>query len=583
MGSSGSKANTSCGSSSTSSTSGSFRKGRSKGHRGFQSYCLGTTSGSHDSDNDEQVCEQNKVNGGNDAYTNRNETVSDEMKTESFGKLMSKKSDERPCMTSNIELDEWDQTSIHNAASRTRSNSARASSTRSLNPSSRFLSRFSLIPGNMSFRLSRTTSLGSSRHCPISSSSFSIFNNDDELHLHPGSTDSLVNRNETRQCSDLLPASFANRMPTVCSEDTSNNFRSNDPASGSSSNLLNNPTVSPIQDVVRDGDGLRQGLDVNLYSPRIQSGTDNIETRNIDRRNGSREPVERNVLFSRTLSVGRLRDRVLRRSTLSGFDLCPHQQEREGSDAGQNGERQAREGDSRLFPSDNNAVNSPSTLGYPSSSMSNSLFGIQDDEVEHSRSREARYQDLLEHRSNFLERRRRIRSQVRALQRLGSRFENLSGHDRSCILSGQHRNGRCTCRINNRDGNLNDDTSARASISRIVMLAEALFEVLDEIHQQSVVLSSRPSVSSIGSVPAPTEVVESLPVKLYTKLHKHQEDAAQCYICLVEYENGDSVRVLPCHHEFHRTCIDKWLKEVHRVCPLCRRDICMSDSLPTVN
>ncbi|TYH85835.1 hypothetical protein ES332_D01G000100v1 [Gossypium tomentosum] len=29
------------------------------------------------------------------------------------------------------------------------------------------------------------------------------------------------------------------------------------------------------------------------------------------------------------------------------------------------------------------------------------------------------------------------------------------------------------------------------------MLAEALFEVLDEIPQQSVVLSSRPSVSSI--------------------------------------------------------------------------------------
>ena len=42
----------------------------------------------------------------------------------------------------------------------------------------------------------------------------------------------------------------------------------------------------------------------------------------------------------------------------------------------------------------------------------NSFFNIEDHEVETSRSREARYHDLLEHRSNFLERRRRIRSQV---------------------------------------------------------------------------------------------------------------------------------------------------------------------------
>ena len=46
------------------------------------------------------------------------------------------------------------------------------------------------------------------------------------------------------------------------------------------------------------------------------------------------------------------------------------------------------------------------------------------------------------------------------------------------MLSGQHRNGHCTCRINNRNTNSNDDTGARASISRIVMLAEALFEVI---------------------------------------------------------------------------------------------------------
>lgn len=37
----------------------------------------------------------------------------------------------------------------------------------------------------------------------------------------------------------------------------------------------------------------------------------------------------------------------------------------------------------------------------------------------------------------------------------------------------------------------------------------------------------------------------------------------RCYICLAEYEEGETIRVLPCCHEYHMPCIDKWLKEIH--------------------
>uniref|UniRef100_A0A5B7A622 RING-type domain-containing protein n=1 Tax=Davidia involucrata TaxID=16924 RepID=A0A5B7A622_DAVIN len=581
MGSSSSKTNA------AESSSSGVRRYRFKGSRIFHSSCLVSSSGSHDSDNDEQVSDhQIKENDNNIQCTNQNMSNSDQVKAECYRKVKVEEPDETTCISSSINLDEWGQSSLSDTVSRAASGSSRAFSTRSLNPSSRFLSRFSFCPGNVSFRLNRATSLGSSRAYPVSSTSFTIPNNEEELHLQIGPASGLVNRNETPQDRDLLPACLSNRSPTPQYEDfASGNLRS--PSTSGFSVDLRDDQITSTQDVARDMDTTRAEFNANLHSPRNHTETEGIETRQIDRRSGAREPVERNVRFSRTLSVGRLRDRVLRRSSFPDLAFCPLQQEREVRDASQGDGRQTLGGETGASVSHQNALVSSTSSGYAPSGMSSSLYSSQDYEVETSRAREARHHDLLEHRSNFLERRRRIRSQVRALQRLGSRFGNLSGdsgHERSCILSGQHRTGHCTCRNSTRDANSNDDTSARASVSRIVMLAEALFEVLDEIHQQSVVLSSQPSVSSIGSVPAPIEVVESLPVKLYSKLQKHlNEEAAQCYICLVEYEEGDSMRILPCHHEFHRTCIDKWLKEIHRVCPLCRGDICTSDSLPAEN
>jgi len=47
-----------------------------------------------------------------------------------------------------------------------------------------------------------------------------------------------------------------------------------------------------------------------------------------------------------------------------------------------------------------------------------------------------------------------------------------------------------------------------------------------------------------------------------------------CPICIVDFEQGDELRVLPCDgaHRFHQTCVDPWLLELSTACPICRHD-----------
>ncbi|KAG5543988.1 hypothetical protein RHGRI_016666 [Rhododendron griersonianum] len=88
---------------------------------------------------------------------------SDQVKADCYGKFQAEESDEAACMPSNSDLHERGQSNLMDTIPRAGNSSSQAFSSRSLHPSSRFLSRFNFIPGNVSFRLSRSSSLGSSR------------------------------------------------------------------------------------------------------------------------------------------------------------------------------------------------------------------------------------------------------------------------------------------------------------------------------------------------------------------------------------------------------------------------------------
>ncbi|RDD40564.1 RING finger protein 44 [Trichoplax sp. H2] len=66
--------------------------------------------------------------------------------------------------------------------------------------------------------------------------------------------------------------------------------------------------------------------------------------------------------------------------------------------------------------------------------------------------------------------------------------------------------------------------------------------------------------------------IESLPSFRYADKPEEEKKASKgCVICMSDFEDIDCLRVLMCKHEFHTSCIDRWLK-TNRTCPICRGD-----------
>lgn len=67
-------------------------------------------------------------------------------------------------------------------------------------------------------------------------------------------------------------------------------------------------------------------------------------------------------------------------------------------------------------------------------------------------------------------------------------------------------------------------------------------------------------------------VIDQLPSYRYNpETHQSINDQTCCVVCMSDFEIKQLLRVLPCSHEFHARCVDKWLK-TNRTCPICRAD-----------
>ena len=129
--------------------------------------------------------------------------------------------------------------------------------------------------------------------------------------------------------------------------------------------------------------------------------------------------------------------------------------------------------------------------------------------------------------------------------------------------------------------------------ARVAFLAETMTSVLREFDArlQRAGQSSTRMLGDGGKRPATREEVDALPTRAAGDADCARcSDASgaardgrtadgvdaqgpQCYVCLGEYERGETLRMLPCGHAFHAECVDRWLLEMRGACPTCRAPI----------
>lgn len=96
------------------------------------------------------------------------------------------------------------------------------------------------------------------------------------------------------------------------------------------------------------------------------------------------------------------------------------------------------------------------------------------------------------------------------------------------------------------------------------------------VYSHSKIISQAAARQAEDKRRAPPGTLEKLLTHIYDSEIFGDEDGkrypGECPICLQEWEDGDQIKITPCHHAFHEDCIGHWL-ENERTCAFCRQDV----------
>jgi hypothetical protein len=73
------------------------------------------------------------------------------------------------------------------------------------------------------------------------------------------------------------------------------------------------------------------------------------------------------------------------------------------------------------------------------------------------------------------------------------------------------------------------------------------------------------------------ESIQQLPTRVFKASEERRNnstsnESCSCSICLSNYNDGDTIKMLPCFHQFHSPCIDRWLTR-STTCPVCKHPV----------